>query len=185
MKKSYAPIYRIKVTLRHLSPSVWRHVEVPADMKLGKLHCILQIAMGLSDSHLHAFRVGSTVYGVPDPDFPDDETVNERNVRLGQVAGEDATLVYEYDFGDGWEHELKIEKAFPADPATHYPRCSGGERACPPEDCGGPPGYQHLLEVLRGPKHEEHEEMREWIGGEFDPEAFDLNSVNKRLWKLK
>jgi hypothetical protein len=125
------------------------------------------------------------VYGVPDPDFPDDETVNERNVRFDQITGEGGKLIYEYDFGDSWEHELKIEKVLPADPTVHYPRCTGGARACPPEDCGGPPGYERLLDVLRDPKHEEHEEMREWIGGDFDSEAFDMETINRGLWRMK
>lgn len=185
MSKGKPPIYRIKIMLRHVAPPVWRRMEVSAGTKLGKFHRILQAAMGWTDAHLHAYRVGEARYGVPDPDFPDDETVNERNVRLDQIAGEGDKLIYEYDFGDGWEHELKIEKVFPAESAVHYPRCTGGSRACPPEDCGGPPGYEHLLEALRDPKHEDHEEMREWIGGDFDPEAFDLGEVNQGLWRMK
>lgn len=184
MKKNTAPICQIKVALRYVNPPVWRRIEVPGDIKLGKLHRILQVAMGWGDSHLHAFRIGKTVYGIPDPDFPDDMQ-NERNVRLDSVAAQGDTIIYEYDFGDGWLHELRIEKTLPSDPSVHYPRCTAGERACPPEDCGGPPGYEHLLEVLRDPKHEAHEEMREWIGGDFDPEAFDLETANRELWRMK
>jgi hypothetical protein len=178
-------IYRIKVTLKHVAPPVWRRLEVPADIKLGRLHRILQVAMGWTDSHLHAFRAGRDTYGVPDPDFPDDDTTNERNVRLDRLAGEGEKLVYEYDFGDGWEHELRVEKVLPAEKGKRYPVCLAGRRACPPEDCGGPPGYEHLLGVLRDPKHEEHEEMREWIGGDFDPEAFDLDAVNEALTHVR
>lgn len=174
-----------KVTLHHIEPPIWRRLELPADIKLGRLHKVLQTAFGWSDSHLHVFRVGEVRYGIAVPHFADDATVDERNVRLDGVARQGDTLIYEYDFGDGWEHELRIERVAPADPTVHYPRCTGGERACPPEDCGGPPGYQHLLQVLRDPTHEEHEEMREWIGGDFDAEAFNLDSINKTLWKLK
>lgn len=183
MSKSTAPIYRIKVTLRHVAPPVWRRIEVPGDIKLGKLHRVLQIAMGWTDTHLHSFDAGHVNYGVPDPDFPD-ATHNERNVRLDQIAAEGDTIIYEYDFGDGWQHALKIEKILPADPAERYPRCTAGSRACPLEDCGGPSGYQHLLEVLRDPKHEEYEEMYEWIGGEFASEAFGLDEVNPRLKRV-
>ena len=184
MSKSKPPIYRIKVTLRHIAPPIWRRIEVPGDIKLGKLHDVIQMAMGWTDSHLHGFRVGHVNYGVPNPDFPDD-TQNERNVRLDQIADEGDTIIYDYDFGDSWEHDLKIEKILPPEPDAHYPRCLKGSRACPPEDCGGPPGYERLLEALHDPKHEEHEEMREWIGGDFDPEAFDLDEVNQVLKRMR
>jgi hypothetical protein len=178
-------IYQIKITLKHIRPPIWRRLQVPADIKLGKLHRVLQAAMGWYDAHLHAFRVGHETYGVPDREFIDDETINERNVRLDRIAAEGERLLYEYDFGDGWEHELLIENALPAEKGQRYPICLAGKRACPPEDCGGPPGYDHLLEVLRDPKHEEYEATREWLGGHFDPEAFDLEEVNQMLKRVR
>jgi hypothetical protein len=177
-------INQIKISLKHTHPPIWRRIEVPGNIKLDKLHDVIQIAMGWTDSHLHTYRIGSTTYGVPNPDFPDD-TQSERNVRLDKVAGEGDILIYEYDFGDGWEHTLKVEKIVPADPTAHYPRCTAGSRAGPPEDCGGPPGYEHLLEALRDPKHERHEEMREWIGGPFNPETFNLDEVNQLLKRAR
>ena len=170
-------IFRIKVTLRHVKPPVWRRIEVPADIKLGKLHEVLQIAMGWMNSHLHGFRKGHESYGVPDPAFPGDFK-NERNVRLDGIAGEGETIVYEYDFGDGWEHDLKIEKVLPAQQDVHYPRCIKGKGACPPEDCGGPWGYANLLEAIKNPKHEEHKELLEWVGEDFDLNEFDIDEVN-------
>ena len=184
MSKSKAPIYRIKVTLRHIAPPVWRRIEIPADIKLGKLHDVLQMAMGWTDSHLHGFRAGRDSYGVPDPNFPGDFN-NERNVRLNQIANEGDTIIYDYDFGDSWEHDLKIEKTLPPEPGAHYPRCLKGSRACPPEDCGGPWGYQNLLDALKDPKHENHEEMLEWFGDELDPEVFDLDEVNQVLKRMR
>jgi len=179
-------IYQIKITLRHIRPPVWRRIQVPADIKLGKLHRILQAAMGWYDAHLHAFRVGHETYGVPDPDpLFDTEMQNERNVRLDRIAAEGDQLIYEYDFGDGWEHELLIEQVLPAEKGRRYPLCLSGKRACPPEDCGGPPGYERMLEVLRDPKHEEYEEMREWIGDPFDPEVFDPEEVNRMLKQVR
>jgi len=171
-------IYRIKVTLRHVKPPIWRRIEVPADIKLGRLHDALQIAMGWTDSHLHGFRKGRDAYGVPDPDFPIGMK-NERNVRLNSLAGEGDAIAYDYDFGDGWEHELRIEKVLPAESGVHYPRCIKGKRACPPEDCGGPWGYGNLLEAIGDPTHEEHEELQEWLGEDFDPEFFDIEEVNE------
>lgn len=173
-------IYQIKVTLRHSHPPIWRRIEVPADTKLGKLHRILQTSMGWTDSHLHAFRVKGETYGVPDPEYPDD-VGNERNVRLDQIVCEGQTVIYEYDFGDGWEHELQVEKVVSAESGIRYPRCLAGKRACPPEDCGGVPGYEHLLEILGNPKNEEYKEMRDWLGYDLDPEVFDLNEVNRAL----
>ncbi|MDX1251210.1 MAG: plasmid pRiA4b ORF-3 family protein [Gammaproteobacteria bacterium] len=173
-------IYQLKITLRHTRPPIWRRVQVKGDTKLGKLHRIVQEAMGWTDSHLHAFRIGRTVYGVPDPDFIDD-IENERSIRLDKIATEGNTFIYEYDFGDGWEHDIKVEKILNAEPGVHYPVCLAGKRACPPEDCGGVPGYEYLLEILSDPQHEEYEERREWLGGEFDPEAFDIDGVNRGL----
>ncbi|OGI49118.1 MAG: hypothetical protein A2151_06795 [Candidatus Muproteobacteria bacterium RBG_16_65_34] len=177
-------IYQIKVTLRHVHPPAWRRLQIPADIKLGKLHEVLQIAMGWTDSHMHAFRLGMEQYGVPSREFPD-MFKNERTARLDQLIGKGDKLIYEYDFGDGWEHEMKIEKVLAAEEGKRHPTCLAGKRACPPEDCGGPWGYVRLLAVLRDPKHEEHEEMAEWIGEDFDPEAFDLDAVNRQLKRLK
>ena len=184
MSKSKTSVYRIKVTLRHVAPPVWRRIEVPADIRLGKLHNVLQAVMGWTDSHMHAFRLGMEQYGTLSREFPD-MFKNERTVPLDQIVAVGKKLIYEYDFGDGWEHEMKIEKVLAAEAGKRYPTCLDGKRACPPDDCGGPWGYARLLEVLRDPKHEEHEEMAEWIGEDFDPEAFDLDAVNRQLKRLK
>lgn len=177
-------VYQIKVTLKHTKPTIWRRIEVASDIKLGKLHRVLQAAMGWTDSHLHAFSVGRTRYGVPDPEYYGD-MINERNVRLDSITKPGDSIVYEYDFGDNWQHELKIEKSFPENTGTHYPRCAVAAGACPPEDCGGPGGYQHLLEVLKNPNDEEYKEMLEWVGGDFDPEALDIEEINQQLRRIK
>lgn len=177
-------IYQIKVTLKHCRPPIWRRVLVPADIKLPRLHRVLQMVMGWLDCHLHAFNVHGEQYGIPDSNFPG-MFKSERNVRLDKLVAVGGKIVYEYDFGDDWEHELKIEKAYPAQAGMRYPLCINGKRACPPEDCGGPWGYEHLLEVLRDPAHEEHGEMLEWIGEDFDPEAFDVEDINAGLRTVK
>ncbi len=170
-------IHQIKVTLCNIDPPIWRRIQVRSDMRLDQLHDLLQIVMGWENDHLHGFRAGRKNYGKPDP-FSD--TIDERKARLNEVAEKSGKLIYEYDFGDSWEHELEIETVFEPEPGVHYPRCLAGERACPPEDCGGFPGYEYLLEALRNPKNEEHAERLEWLG-DFDPEVFDLDKINTRL----
>jgi hypothetical protein len=178
--------YQIKVTLMQVRPAVWRSVRVPGTITLSQLHRILQIAMGWEDSHLHRFvidrRRTGTKHGQLDSQILNDETIQLRNtVALLKFR----LLYYEYDFGDDWVHELHVERAFPQAKATQSVSCTAGERCCPPEDCGGPIGYQELLKVLQDPRHSDHEEMLEWVGGSFDPEMFDVGSVNKKLRRLR
>ncbi len=171
-----ASIYQLKVTLKWSEPPIWRRLQVRGDTWLGELHYILQIAMGWEDAHLHAFVIGGADYGDPDTSAHD-----EFEARLGEVAGEGDAFIYEYDFGDGWAHELVIEQILAPEAGAHYPRCLAGERACPPEDSGGIPGYEHKLAVLADPEDEGYEELRDWLGEEFDPEAFDLAAANAGL----
>jgi len=172
---------QIKVTLMQVRPAVWRILRVPDTITLSQLHRILQIVMGWEDSHLHRFvidyRRTGTKHGQVECQVLDDETVQLRNT---VALLKSRFLYYEYDFGDNWVHELRVEKAVPQTGAQLL-CCKGGERCCPPEDCGGPIGYQELLKVLQDPRHPDYEEMLEWVGGSFDPEMFDLESVNKRL----
>jgi len=172
--------YQLKVTLRGTRPPIWRRLEVKSDTKLSTLHQILQVVMGWTDSHLHQFIAKGKYYGTPDPDFFVDRE-NERKVRLDQVLKKPKDrMVYEYDFGDSWEHEVVVEKVVPAEAGRgRYPLVTAGKRACPPEDCGGIPGYYRLLEVLGNPRHPEHQEMLEWCGEEYDPEGFDRQEVNR------
>ena len=181
------PIYQIKVTLNDSKPPIWRRILVPINITLGELHHILQAVMGWEDYHLHQFIVGGTYYGVLHPDYDDYlEMRDESQVRLNQIiAGEGFKFRYEYDFGDGWLHNLLMEKILPPEPGQQYPLCIKGKRACPPEDVGGIWGYYGFLEAIRDPGHPEHEEYLEWVGGEFDPEAFDLDVVNEVLRALR
>lgn len=180
-------IYQIKVTLKDIQPPIWRRVQVPSNISLNKLHRILQAVMPWDDYHLHQFIIGGVNYGEPDPD--DDfgfELKSDRTAKLNQVAsGAGARFTYEYDFGDGWEHEILIEKVLPPEGGVRYPICLAGKRACPPEDCGGTPGYARFLEAIRNPEHEEHEELLQWVGGSFDPEAFDLDEINRALKRIR
>jgi hypothetical protein len=173
-------VYQLKITMRDIKPPIWRRVQVK-DCSLSQLHDIVQTCMGWTNSHLHAFEIGGEQYSEPDPTGMM-ETEDERKVRLSLVvAGGIKKFSYTYDFGDNWEHVIQVEKTLPAEPGVRYPRCTDGKRACPPEDCGGSWGYGDFLEAIQNPEHEEHEDMTEWIGGEFDPEKFDLEEVNAEL----
>jgi len=186
-KKTAVPseIYQLKVTLLETRPPIWRRLMVPADMTLAELHDVLQTAMGWHDSHMHEFSAGRRHFGRPNPDdrlmgMPPVE--NERTVRLSSVLGKvGAKAIYTYDFGDGWEHDIVLEKRLSADPNLAYPLCTGGQLACPPEDCGGIGGFYNLLDALRDPEHEEHEELQDWVGDDYDPGAFSIDDVNQML----
>jgi hypothetical protein len=173
-------VYQLKVTLKDVQPPVWRRLLVK-DCSLERLHDIIQAALGWSSSHLYAFHAGGAEYGEPDPDGMY-ECENARKMKLGTLVSQGVKkMTYVYDFGDNWEHTIQVEKELEPEKGAKYPRCTEGKRACPPEDCGGPWGYGELLEILADPKHEEHAERLEWLGGEFDPEKFDLDAVNEEL----
>lgn len=182
---SQEQIYQIKVTLDASQPPIWRRILVPGDVTLSRLHYILQAVMGWADYHLHQFIVGETYYGMPDPNYDDFDMQDERKIKLNQVApGEKSRFQYEYDFGDSWVHTLLVEKIAPPPPGQQCPACTAGKRATPPEDVGGVWGYEEFLEAIRDPDHPEHEEYLDWVGGEFDPEAFDLDEINEALRDL-
>jgi hypothetical protein len=186
-KKTWAPqeIYQIKVTLLGSSPPIWRRLLVPADLTLEQLHDVLQAAMGWENCHMHDFRIGQRRFGKPDPNdrlmgLP--AVGNERTVQLFSVLGRvGAKAVYTYDFGDGWEHSIIVEKILMPEAGLTYPLCTDGKLHGPPEDCGGIGGFYNFVEATRDPDHDEHEEMLEWIGGSFDPESFSFAAVNQRL----
>jgi hypothetical protein len=179
-------IYQIKVTLLGTKPPIWRRLLVPASMTLAKLHDVLQTAMGWAGGHMHEFRTADRHFGMPDPEDRSMgmQVENERSIRLSSVlrrAG--AKLIYTYDFGDNWEHAVVLEKLLPAQLSLdlEYPICIDGKLACPPDDCGGIPGYYELIEALADPEHDRHEEISEWISDGFDPQAFSVENVNRML----
>jgi len=184
-QRSMTPVvYQIKVTLKESKPPIWRRIQVTSITTLAQLHRILQLVMGWESYHLYRFVVGGMEYS--DPSMLEEmEGEDAQRVTLGAlVRGEKDKFLYEYDFGDSWEHELRIEKVFPVEAGKRYPVCLTGKRACPPEDCGGIWGYASFLEAIQEPQHPEHEEMVDWVGGEFDPEVFDLDEVNRELQNL-
>lgn len=171
-------IFQIKITLMRTAPPIWRRLLVSSDITLSGLHQLLQLAMGWTDSHMHDFQFRGQCYG--SSDLP--EGIDEAKVRLNQllvrVGGK---ILYTYDFGDGWEHAVVLEKRLPVDPNMSYPACTGGRGACPPEDCGGAGGFYNLIEALQNPHHPEHEELLEWVGGDYDPEKFSIDALNRSL----
>ena len=182
-------IYQIKITLLGVDPPIWRRLLVRADLTLEQLHHVLQLAMGWEDCHMHEFRIGQQRFGTPDPmeqAFGRSHTTSERTARLFSVLGRaGAKAVYTYDFGDSWEHQIVVEKCLALEPGRAYPACLAGERHGPPEDCGGIPGFYNLLEAISEPEHEQHAELLDWLGGDFDPEAFSVEEINRRLAPLQ
>jgi hypothetical protein len=174
-------IYQLKVTLKDSHPPIWRRVQVGDNILLPHLHGVLQLAMGWMNSHLHSFQLGKQTFAEPSPDdfFP---VIDYRAVCLNQIAPKvKDRFVYLYDFGDSWEHDIVVEAILPPERQVQYPRCLDGQRACPPEDVGGVWGYADFVKAIRNPRHPEHDEMLEWVGGKFDPEKFDLRGVNGML----
>lgn len=176
-------IYQIKVTLKDSQPPIWRRFLVEDTTTLNKLHDILQTVMGWTNSHLHHFIINQEFYGEPpDDEFGIMETKDETRFKLNQLVSRSGSKFrYEYDFGDSWLHDLVVEKILPAEKGAQYPVCIAGKRACPPEDVGGVWGYANFLKIISNPNHLEHNEMMVWVGGDFDPERFNLNAVNAGL----
>ncbi|MGH9292454.1 MAG: plasmid pRiA4b ORF-3 family protein [Acidimicrobiales bacterium] len=201
--------HNLRISLDGSFPRIWRDVTVPSELSLGELHSVIQIAMGWQDGHLHRFEVGGRSYGEIDDETFDwaPEMLDEDLARLGGVAPRQTVLSYEYDFGDSWEHTISVrsvEAIRPLSPEavagwsegavagrsegavagggdTEIPACTGGERACPPEDVGGIWGYKTMLEARDDPSHEYREQFQGWVSDDFDPGHFDLEAVNAAL----
>ena len=179
-------VFQFLITLKDITPTIWRRIIVPGNYSFWDLHVAIQDSMGWMDCHLHVFRMRhkhshrTIEIGIPDDDRFDDEPevlpdwkhlIHEYFIDIGTKCE------YEYDYGDSWIHEVQLEGILPREKGIKYPKCIGGARACPPEDCGGIPGYQSLLEVISNPESDEYEEMIQWLGDEFDPERFDSDKV--------
>lgn len=177
-KKSSSPaIATIKVTLDDIEPPIWRRLQVPLAIKLPKLHLVLQAAFGWDNCHLHEFVMGKKRYGPPvNEEYP---VENESKVLLSELApAVGDKVLYTYDLGDCWRHTIEVEALTKPQPKSAYPKCINGKRSAPPEDAGGPLGYAIKLEALADENHPEHEEILGWVGPGFDPERFDVHSVN-------
>jgi hypothetical protein len=173
------PVFQVRITLKYVDdPPVWRQVLIPADFTLARVHMVIQAAMGWENCHMHMFQIGKITYG-PDPERELGQA-DEYKTHLADVARVRTRISYEYDFGDGWEHELVVEARTAAEADKVYPTCIAGQGACPPEDSGGIYGFDDLKETLAGPPSEERDELEEWVG-DYDPGHFDLTAANVRL----
>jgi len=180
-------IFRINITLMDCKPAVWREVEVASSMTLARLHDVLQVLMGWDDYHLWAFEAGRKRFELPDPDVKTQLAAADdpHQVTLGTLfAGKGSRLRYNYDFGDDWWLDIRVLALGKPEPKVRYPRCLAGERAGPPEDCGGPAGFEELLAAHKNPKRRGAKVLLEWAGSDWNPEVFDLAVINKSLAAL-
>ena len=179
-------ITRLKITLDDVRPQVVRRIEVPLAIRLDRLHLVLQAALGWTNSHLYELRAQDVGWGIPDPDWGDGP-LDARKARLIDVLEDlgTKTLHYLYDFGDGWEHTIKVERVGPPVPGILYPRLVDAVGRCQPENVGGPRGYEEFLAAHHDPKHERHAEFAEWMEpGTFDPDRVDLDVLDRAVQAL-
>jgi hypothetical protein len=178
---------QLRISLKDHTPTIWRRLVVPGEIKLSKLHSIFQAAMGWEDYHLHLFRIGDHTYGEPDDEFADEEfdDIDEDTVLFSEVVTAPMRFSYQYDFGDNWEHEVVIETSERVPLVLKFAACIDGQRACPPEDCGGTRGFADLVTAIADPTDEEHAEYVDWIGRPFDPEAFSVAATNAALQRVR
>lgn len=183
--------YQVKITIKDIEPDIWRRLLVPGGITFHKFHKIIQAAFDWQDYHLYLFELPDFLIKVPDLDFPLHEVErNPKSIKIDPVFKEYHSMLYEYDFGDSWNHEILIEDTVSLAEEIHVPICLDGERHRPPEDVGGTGGYEYFLTIIGNPQNPEYEEMLEWAekdtgGRKFDPEYFYKREINKRLAKIK
>jgi hypothetical protein len=185
-KKQGDTIYILKISLKVVEPLIWRGLEVPADISLDKLASSILVAMGWEGSHMYCFEIGKDTFYESEDDVDEFDGMKMSTAKLNSwLFRKRQKAKFIYDFGDSWTHVIEVTSILQAVSGMRYPRCVAGERACPPEDCGGAWGYMEYMEALRNPDTAEKKEMLKWIGDDFDPEAFNLVKVDKRLGFLR
>lgn len=196
MAKKALNVYQFKISLLEVKPLIWRRIQVVETYTFWDLHVALQDAMGWEDYHLHEFHVidpktgKNTIIGIPDEDEISDRLTlegDQQHIR-DFFSNENPKARYDYDFGDGWEHEIVLEAILPKEPKVKFPKCLAGARSCPPEDCGGSGGYEQLLKIIKNPRHPDYREKITWLGNRFNAEHFDATQVRfdspTKRWKL-
>jgi hypothetical protein len=174
-------VHLLRITLLDVAPPVWRLVRVPSVIPLPVLHGVFQVAMGWEDRHLHEWRFGERTFGSGDEEDWGEELEDEGAFELGELAEADSAFHYDYDLGDGWEHLVEVVGIEPYRANVPPVEVIEGARSAPPEDSGGPTGYEHLLDALNDPADQEHDEVVAWLGDVFDPDGFDIHAVNQQL----
>ena len=167
-------IYQFKITLKGIKPKIWRQIQIPGNYSFYDFHIAIQEVMGWFDYHLHQFEMIHLRYGEMESI---DESKENKAIISKYFSLFNKKASYEYDFGDSWEHTILLEKILPAEKGSKYPKCLAGERACPPEDCGGVWGYEGLLEAIKNPNDSEYQDKLEWIDDDFKPDFFNPKSV--------
>lgn len=184
--KKIPDLLQLKIELAWIKPTIWRRILVPESITLGNLHQVLQVTFGWGDYHLHEFDFGDERFGTPDPEFDWEPVRSETRIQLKTALGGMASFKYIYDFGDHWEHRIKVEKKLPGDPElSHRAMLLKAANATPPEDVGGAPGYADFVAAITAPNHPEHQAMRNWHGDAFDPTFVDVVAINLALHDLK
>ncbi len=171
-------VYRLRVDLQHVRPPIWRRFTVLGSASLYQVHQAIIAVMGWGGAHLYSIEVAGTSFGDPDPELG---LRSAKSVRLERVAEEGDAFTYVYDFGDDWQHTVRVEEVHRLSREEKVPLVLAGKRACPPDDVGGVWGYDEFLASVADPKHPEHQDMMEWIGGEWDPEDFRRDLAEARL----
>lgn len=186
MKDTFKKIYQLKLSIKGISPKIWRRIQVPENYTFLDLHKAIQTAMNWEDYHLHEFEMQNPKTGTFDKiGKTDDECetfceplVPENKVRLSKYfSSENKVALYTYDFEDNWKIKVRLEEILPKKQGTKYPVCTAGKRAAAPEDIGGIWGYEEMLDILKDPEHEEYEHTMAWLGKGFDPERFNPKDV--------
>jgi hypothetical protein len=176
-------IVTLRIEIKYIEPLIWRRVAVRTSMNLMVLHKVIQATMGWLDYHLWEFFVGERKYGIPDPDRP--HVKNGATTQLATILASGVTeFGYVYDFGDNWEHRIIVEQTDKAETGAKYPRFLGGERRCPPKDCGGPPGYFDFIENIARKNSKKVKEALDWYGGPYDPGDIDEEQIKITLGRI-
>ncbi len=178
-------LFVLRVTLQNVDPAVTREFVVTGDTPLPVLHLIIQVCMGWSNAHFYEFQKGAEKYGTPSEDFPEMKVTDDRGLCVFDLLSQEGdTITYVYDFGDYWEHIVQLITVVPDSDGAVVPVCVAGSMACPPEDVGGPPGFEEFKEAAADPDHSRHDELMDWVGWGWEATDFNIHETNVILGRV-